>query len=151
MRKSGFTFGRICNPTAANMSIYNADERIENPYIQRSRIANPAERQTANSKEVSWSRCLSIGFTVEFSREFERHSHPQHDFTRHSRLNSRENSTLSAAPVRSDLPPVRSDLPLVRSDLHSTAANMSVYNADERIENPYIQRSRIANPSERGG
>ena len=32
------------NPTATNMSIYNAKERIENPYIRYSRIANPAER-----------------------------------------------------------------------------------------------------------
>ena len=40
-------FGRICNPTALNISILNAKQpllRIANPYIRGCRIANPTER-----------------------------------------------------------------------------------------------------------
>ena len=44
-------FGRICNPTASNISICDAkNKRIANPYTRFSRITNPTEQGAKNMR-----------------------------------------------------------------------------------------------------
>ena len=50
MSTTNYPLGRICNPTALNISIYNAMAtviRITNPHTHSGRIANPTELEAA--------------------------------------------------------------------------------------------------------